>query len=276
MASIGASDIISSLSGNLTTLPENSIILILYRNQYMTMDAKMLDIGTRCVTLVRVSTPEQCRKDQLGISSQRQQLQEYIDHHQLAHEHEFKELGVSGRRPLDKRPELLEAVATAISKHAHIIVAKQCRLARDPLVLMTIEAQLNRHNLRIISVAGEGTEDDSPASILMRRILVAVAENEAAMCSIRTKAALKVLKDNNKLYHRPPFGFTTDGKGGLKATADAGSVLTAVLMRLDGQPLRAIAQELDWNIDKSWRITKRWIDNPDELAGLVANAPESW
>jgi len=240
------------------------------------MDAKMLEIGTRCVTLVRVSTPEQCRRDQLGISSQRQQMQEYIDHHQLVHEHEYKELGVSGRRPLDKRPELMEAVAMAISKHAHILVAKQCRLARDPLVLMTIEAQLNRHNLRIISVAGEGTEDDSPASILMRRILVAVAENEAAMCSIRTKAALKVLKDNNKLYHRPPFGFTTDGQGGLKATADAGSVLTAVLMRLDGQPLRAIAQELDWNIDKAWRITKRWMDTPDELAGLVANAPESW
>jgi len=242
----------------------------------MTMDATMLEIGTRCVSLVRVSTPEQCRRDQLGISSQRHQIAEYIDHHQLVHEQEYKELGVSGRRPLDKRPELLEAVATAISKHAHIIVAKQCRLARDPLVLMTIEAQLKKHDLRIISVAGEGSEDDSPASILMRRILVAVAENETAMCSIRTKAALKVLKDNNKLYHRPPTGFTTDGKGGLKATEEAGLVLKAVLMRLDGQPLRVIAQELDLSINKAWRITNRWMDSPDELQGLVANAPESW
>jgi hypothetical protein len=47
-------------------------------------------------------------------------------------------------------------------------------------------------------------------------------------------------------------------------------------MRLDGQPLRAIAQELDLSINKAWRITNRWMDSADELAGLVADAPDSW
>ena len=84
-----------------------------------------------------------------------------------------------------------------------------------------------------------------------------------------TKEAIQALKDAGKLHHRPPFGFTTDRQGGLKATAEAGSVLTAVLMRLDGQPLRAIAQELDWNINKAWRITNRWMDTPDELKALI-------
>jgi hypothetical protein len=84
-----------------------------------------------------------------------------------------------------------------------------------------------------------------------------------------TKEAIQALKDAGKLHHRPPFGFTTDRQGGLKATAEAGSVLTAVLMRLDGQPLRVIAQELDLSINKAWRITNRWMDTPDELKALI-------
>ena len=78
--------------------------------------------------------------------------------------------GVSSVEPLDKRPELLEAIA-ALGKGDILLVAKRDRLGRDPLVVCMIEAAVARRGARIVSAAGEGTESDGPGDVLMRRIV---------------------------------------------------------------------------------------------------------
>ena len=97
--------------------------------------------------------------------------------------------GVSSVDPLDKRPELLDAIA-APGRGDVLIVAKRDRLGRDPIIVAMIEAAVARRGARIVSAAGEGTETDGPTDVLMRRIVDAFAEYARLIIRARTKAAL--------------------------------------------------------------------------------------
>jgi DNA invertase Pin-like site-specific DNA recombinase len=58
-----------------------------------------------------------------------------------------------------------------------LLVAKRDRIGRlDPLPMAMIESAVRRKRARIVSAAGEGTENDDPSSILMRRMIDAFAE----------------------------------------------------------------------------------------------------
>ena len=230
-----------------------------------------MDIGTTVYSLLRVSTEKQTRGDQLGIQAQREAIAEYCTARGLVLAGEVVELGVSGSTSLEKRKGLLEAITAVVQNKAEaLIVAKADRLGRDPLVRLLVEKMLSKTGARIISVAGEGFEDDSPSSVLLRGMLAQIAAYEATMASVRTKAAMKVLKDTGKLYTRPPVGFTTDKKGGLKPTAEAELVLHAVGLRNSGKTLKTIAGELGWTVSKTHRVTGRWMDREDELKSLLA------
>ena len=113
--------------------------------------------------------------------------------------------GVSGAAPLDKRPGLLDALA-ALDKGDILLVAKRDRLGRDPIVVAMIEAAVKRQGCRIVSAAGEGTEDDDPTSVLMRRIIDAFAEYERLIIKARTRAALAAKKRRGQRTGSVPFG----------------------------------------------------------------------
>ena len=73
---------------------------------------------------------------------------------------------------------MLEAVQT-ISEGDVLLVSKRDRIGRlDPLDMAMIEAAVRQRGARIVSAAGEGTEDDGPSSILMRRMVDAFSEYE--------------------------------------------------------------------------------------------------
>ena len=59
----------------------------------------------------------------------------------------------------------------ALGKGDVLLVAKHNRLARDPLTACWLETEISKRGARIVSAAGEGTDDDGPISVLMRRII---------------------------------------------------------------------------------------------------------
>jgi DNA invertase Pin-like site-specific DNA recombinase len=164
--------------------------------------------------------------------------------------------GVSGAAPLDKRPGLLDALA-ALDKGDILLVAKRDRLGRDPIVVAMIEAAVKRQGCRIVSAAGEGTEDDDPTSVLMRRIIDAFAEYERLIIKARTRAALAAKKRRGQRTGSVPFGsdLVDDGqrsKAGhpIALVANVGEQETVERIKLyqaDGKSLRAIAEELTLN-----------------------------
>ena len=73
-------------------------------------------------------------------------------------------------------------------RRANVGQAGSNRTGPDPLSMAMIEAAVKRHGARIVSAAGEGTEDDDPSSILMRRMIDAFAEYEKLIIGARTKS----------------------------------------------------------------------------------------
>ena len=166
----------------------------------------------------------------------------------------FGDPGVSGAAPLDARPGLVEALAQ-VGADDVLLVAKRDRLGRDPIIVAMIEVAVSRQGGRVVSAAGQGTDDDSPASILMRRIIDAFAEHERLLIKSRTRAALMARQRRGQRTGNVPLGFALvdDGqrsKAGhvVGLVVDPARVEIMVLVRQlrdEGRSLREIASELD-------------------------------
>jgi site-specific DNA recombinase len=137
----------------------------------------------------RVSKEEQALNAN-GLNAQEDVCRSYATRNGLNVIGMFTDGGVSGSMGLEHRPALLDAIA-ALGKGDVLLVAKRDRIGRlDPMAMAMIEAAVRRKGGRIVSAAGEGTADDDPSSILMRRMVDAFAEYERLIIGARTKAAL--------------------------------------------------------------------------------------
>lgn len=214
---------------------------------------------TRLAAVLRVSTTKQVDSG-LGLEAQREAIAAFAKREGFSVVSEWSDEGVSGGACMDQRPGLSGAVAAVLGGEADfVVVAKMDRLSRDPLCVMTIERLLAKKNSRVLSAAGEGTEDDSPAAVLMRRILAAVSENEKALVSVRTKAALAQKKARGERIGRPPFGFCVDADGALALHPDNFSKLRmAVEMHEGGVKQREIGVFLGCSEANVSKRLKRW------------------
>ncbi len=193
----------------------------------------------------RVSTEEQA-DTRNGLNAQADSCKAYIakNNGELLSIHSDE--GISGATSIDKRPGLLAAIGE-LGKGDVLIVAKRDRLGRDPFVLAMIEASVNRKGARVISASGEGTENDDPSSILMRRMVDAFSEYERLIIKSRTKAALQAKKVRNERVGHIPFGFqlASDGKH-LESCEYEQTILSEInTLKASGFSLRGIAQELN-------------------------------
>ena len=214
---------------------------------------------TRLAAVLRVSTSKQVDSG-LGLEAQREAVAAFAKREGFSIVSEWSDEGVSGTACMDKRPGLSGAVAAVLSGEADfIVVAKMDRLSRDPLCQMTIERLLAKKDSRVLSAAGEGTEDDSPAAVLMRRILSAVSENEKALVSVRTKAALAQKKARGERLGRPPFGFCVDAEGHLALhPTNFAKLRMAVEMSEGGHKQREIGEFLGCSEANVSKRLKRW------------------
>jgi DNA invertase Pin-like site-specific DNA recombinase len=153
----------------------------------------------------------------------------------------------SGGLPLDKRPVLVDAIAS-LGRGDTLLVAKRDRLSRgDPLVTGMIEAAVERAGARVVSAAGEGTDSDEPSAILMRRIVDAFGEYERLLIKARTKAALRAKRARGERTGQVPYGhhLAADGRTLEPDAAEAAAIGLVHELRAARMSLRAIARELD-------------------------------
>ena len=161
----------------------------------------------RTVIYLRVSTEEQA-ENKNGLNAQEDTARAYAARLGWEVIDVFTDPGVSGSVGLEKRPAMIDAVA-ALGMGDVLLVAKRDRIGRlEPMKMAMIQAAVERKHARIISAAGEGTEDDDPSSILMRRMVDAFAEYERLIIGARTKAALGAKRKRfEKTGGAVPYGF---------------------------------------------------------------------
>jgi DNA invertase Pin-like site-specific DNA recombinase len=163
----------------------------------------------KTIAYLRVSTDEQS----LGLDAQRMACESYCKNQGLELNEVFFDEGLSGALSFDKRPGILNSIAS-LERGAVLLVAKRDRLSRgDVLAMAMIEAGVARKGAKIVSTAGEGTENEDPSSILMRRMVDAFGEYERLIIKSRTKAALQTKKARGERVGHIPFGFKLADNG---------------------------------------------------------------
>ncbi len=195
------------------------------------------------VAYFRCSTDKQVESG-LGLDAQRSQVEAFCARQGLSIVSSYVDEGVSGKTELQSRPELLNAFAELKATGAEaLVVAKIDRLSRDVLVQLTLEKMLGEMGVRLLSAAGEGTDDESPQGTLVRNLMAVVAQHEAAMVSVRTKAAMKAAKAKGIHVGRPPMGMERNEWGEWEAGADFWMVACILMLRFRKKmSYRAIAE----------------------------------
>jgi DNA invertase Pin-like site-specific DNA recombinase len=242
----------------------------------------------KVVLYLRVSTDKQAASG-LGLEAQKEALDALCARQGWEIVSTHTDEGVSGKTGLHARPELLNAIASIKASGAKaLVVAKLDRLSRDVLVLLTLERTLGSLGARLLSASGEGTEDDSPQGKLVKTILAAVAENEAAMVSVRTKAAMRAARSQGKLIGRPPLGMVKNEWGEWEAGEDFYLVVRILMARfrkkMSYQAIcdfmnettegRTFHYPLIYNTCKRWGRRTDWYRPYKELADITQALPD--
>ncbi len=164
------------------------------------------------VILCRVSTEEQA-DSKAGINGQEDACREFIQRHPAPIRQILYEEDYSGGLPLAKRPVLQSAIEL-LQKGDILLVHKRDRMFRgDPFTNGLIEHTIKQRGATLRSVMGEGTENDDPSSILLRRITDMFSEHERNLIKQRTKSALQAKKRRNERVGTIPYGYRLSDDG---------------------------------------------------------------
>jgi DNA invertase Pin-like site-specific DNA recombinase len=222
----------------------------------------------KIVAYLRVSTEQQAESG-AGLDAQQNSCLMWAGKQNQVIERFYSDEGISGSTGLDKRPALMEAIAS-LGNGDILLVAKRDRLGRDPIAVAMIEAAAKRKHAKIMSVAGEGSDSDDPTAVLMRRMVDAFAEFERNIIRERTSAAMQAKKRKNERVGHIPFGYrlAEDGLHIVKESHEQ-SILDQIKGLMDkGLSTRKIAEEMNrrgafnrgqsrWNHGSIFRIMSK-------------------
>lgn len=200
----------------------------------------------RTIAYLRVSTINQA-EDGAGLDAQLDACNAWAVARGLELAEVHQDAGVSGAKQPHERLGLMAAIAS-LEPGDTLLVYRLDRIARDMMSAMIAEDLVRRQNARIISAAGESTENDDPTSQFCRQVLVAVAQLERSLIKARLMAGRNAKKARgHKTTGIIPYGFKADAENAGKLVKDdqEQAVLAEIAgLRAAGLSLRDIAADL--------------------------------
>ena len=165
-----------------TTDHRNTNVLHMRHNRAISLAMTHVNanLKRRCVALYRVSTTRQGLSG-LGLEAQQDSVRTFLGEEWKLVE-EVVEVA-SGRQ--QHREGLDRALSLCRAHNAVLIIARLCRLSRDPILLMLLE----RSGIEFVAV------DMPTANQLTVRLMAVLAAEETRLISERTKASLAMRKE---------------------------------------------------------------------------------
>lgn len=194
------------------------------------------------IAYIRVSTD--LERQALGKEAQVHAIKEWARRTNVEVPEWFTE-EISGGASLEKRPVLIRAIAeVAVRRAGFLVVQRLDRFSRDPLTAALAESELRRSGATLICADGNGSGDD-PTAVLVRGILISVANFEKALIRSRITAALAVKKARGELTGKAPYGFRVgeDGKTLVPDRNESAIVDEVRRLRASGMSIRAVRKE---------------------------------
>jgi len=205
---------------------------------------------SNAVVLLRVSTKIQA-ESKTGMLAQENACLDYAKSNGLEVVEIIKELGVSGGASIDKRSGLVRALSL-LETGGTLLVAKYDRLSRSFLNQMLIERAVEAKKAKIVAVDNENAAAADPSSVLLRRLLSAVAEHERAIIRGRVSSAHKARRRAGLVCGHPPYGFNRGEKDELVVNPEEQAIWTYVeelrstpLGKKKKHPWRVVAEKLN-------------------------------
>lgn len=200
----------------------------------------------RAIGYVRVSTDKQADTGH-GLSAQRDALEAWAASEGVELV-VFADEGVSGATDPANRPGLTDALA-ALGNGDVLLVAKRDRLSRDRSTMGLLEYMIGKAGARLVSTAGEGTDETDPLSALIQTTIYdLLAQMERVQASVRTKAAMQAKRKRGEYTGGTvPFGSRLAANGvHLEDDPTEQSILADIAaLQASGLSLRKIADELN-------------------------------
>ena len=116
----------------------------------------------------------------------------------------IKDEAVSGSTSIEDREGLLSLIS--MMKKGDVLLAYDySRISRSTVVMAMVEQQVKAIGGKVMTVVGNN--DESPEAILMKNILVSLAEYQRVAQNIKIKMAFKKKKETHKLGRVAPYGY---------------------------------------------------------------------
>lgn len=217
---------------------------------------------TAAVAYLRVSTERQAQSG-LGLEAQRAAIETWSRKNQVHIEHWFtdeaKSGAAGGEDDMGARPALASAL-NSLRKGSVLVVAKRDRLARDVLLAAWISKEAKKRGAKIISCAGEGTEDNTPTGRLLSAIIDAFSAWEREQIAQRTRDAHARLKANGRWPGgKPKLGYRIEAGALVVDEREKETVELVRHLRALGKSYAEIVERL--NTEGHRARGKRWHVN---------------
>lgn len=232
------------------------------RSEGRRCDISSDNISTRVVAYLRVSTDGQV--DGYGLDAQEAAVRGFCEDIGLTISAVFREEGVSGKRELNERLQLL-ALNDYAEEHGITIVVIPAldRLARDLMLQESILREWEKRGWNVLSVKEPGLTGDDATRRFVRQVFGAVSELEHAMTVARTRSGrIARARSGQPSSGAVPLGYAVgyhDGKKIRRIDAPGAAVVRKIFdLRADGLSLQAIADVLNAEGVKPPGRSKQW------------------
>lgn len=191
------------------------------------------------IALLRVSTKNQGN----GIDVQRDAIEVWAEVNDVTilawHEER-----VSGKAEFADRYGLVAALVDVAQHRANILIAhKRDRIARDPMISILVEREVEKSGGKVCTVDGR-SDGDGPYDRFMRRIMDANAELEREITAARTKSTLAMMKARGQRVGSVPYGKKMVDGAMVDDSVELAVVALAKTLSNSGYSLRKIGEHL--------------------------------